>query len=121
MKDNIKRPKAQVKLGRSQKHLKPERPELELELFVSGITPKSVRAIEVLKDICESHFAGRYSLKIIDIYREPDTAKKNHIFAVPALIRRQPGKRKMFIGDFSDAAPVLREFGILKGSKYVAE
>lgn len=89
---------------------------IELELFVSGITPKSIRAIEVLKTICETYFADRYALKIIDIYREPHTAKENEVFAVPTLIRRRPGPKRMFIGDLSDAAPVLKALGIKKGS-----
>ncbi len=89
---------------------------IELELYVSGITPKSIRAIEVLKDICETHFANRYALKIIDIYREPQLAKKNEVFAVPTLIKQFPGPRQIFIGDLSDSAPVLKALGIKRGS-----
>lgn len=85
---------------------------IELELFVSGITPKSVRAIEAIKDVCETHLIGRYSLKIIDIYKEPSMAKKNEVFAVPTLIKRNPGPRKIFIGDLSDLTPVLKTLGI---------
>ena len=100
--------------GRPKSELK--RQKVELELFVSGVTPKSIRAIEVLKELCETHFSNHYSLKIIDIYREPALAKKNEVFAVPTLICRQPGPKKTFIGDLSDAAPVLRAFGLKKGT-----
>ncbi len=89
--------------------------ELELELFVSGMTPKSIRAIEVLNEICETHFSDGYTLRIVDIYREPLKAKQNSVFAVPTLIKHHPGPRKIFIGDLSDAVPVLRAFGIKNG------
>ncbi len=101
------------KSARERARLKSQR--VELELFVSGITPKSIQAIETLKEICETYLAHRYSLKVIDIYREPQLAKKNEVVAVPALIRLQPGPRKMFIGDLSDAAPILKAIGIRKG------
>lgn len=91
--------------------------KIELELFVSGLTPKSIRAIENLKEICETHLTNRYSLKVIDIYREPEVAKLNDVIAVPTLIRRQPGSKKMFIGDLSNAGPILKAFGIKKGIK----
>ena len=91
--------------------------EIELELFVSGMTPKSIRAIEVLNDICETHFSDGYTLRIVDIYREPLKAKQNSVFAVPTLIKHHPGPRKIFIGDMSDAVPVLRAFGIQSGGK----
>ncbi len=101
------------KAGRVKTKLRAQ--PLQLELFVSGITPKSIRAIEVLKDICETHFPDNYQLKIIDIYREPNTAKENEVFAVPTLIMRQPGPKQMFIGDMSDATPVLKALGLKRG------
>lgn len=109
-----KQSQTEESLTRAQSRMKTQ--TIELELFVSGITPKSIRAIELLKDICETHFHGRYNLKVIDIYREPEMAKKNEVFAVPTLIKRLPGPRKIFIGDLSDPAPVLKAFGIRKGS-----
>ncbi|MBC7740660.1 MAG: hypothetical protein H7061_00585 [Bdellovibrionaceae bacterium] len=98
------------KLNRESSKLKAQ--TIVLELFVSGITPKSIRAIEVLKDICETYFANRYELKVVDIYREPQMAKQNEVFAVPTLIRRQPGPRKILIGDMTDTAPVFKALGI---------
>ena len=107
--------KFEKRSAREQARLKSQR--VELQLFVSGITPKSIRAIETLKEICETYLAHRYSLKIIDIYREPNLAKENDVVAVPTLIRLQPGPRKMFIGDLSDATPILKAIGIRKGIK----
>lgn len=111
----LKDPQTSAKIDRA--HARAKQRKVELELFVSGITPKSIRAIETLKDICEKHLREKYSLKIIDIYREPQLAKQNDVIAVPTLIRRRPGPKRMFIGDLTDADPILRAIGIRKGFK----
>jgi circadian clock protein KaiB len=85
---------------------------IELELFVSGLTSKSIFAIATLKSICENNLAKNYRLKIIDIYKEPRLAKENDVFAVPTLIRRFPGPKKVFIGDLSNPLSVYRALGI---------
>ena len=88
--------------------------KIDLALFVSGMTPKSIQAIGTLKKICEAHLVDRYSLEIIDVYREPQRAKENDVFAVPTLIKLYPPPRQVFIGDMSDVSHVLRAFGIKK-------
>ncbi len=114
MEDNTKDGKLFKKIDRARTRLTTQ--AIDLELFVSGITPRSIRAIEILKDICKTHLEDRYTLKVIDIYREPQMAKENEVFAVPTLIRRNPGPMKVFIGDLSNPAPVLKALGIKRGS-----
>jgi hypothetical protein len=41
-----------------------------LRLYVTGMTPKSIRAVENVRTICEQHLQGRYDLEVIDIYQE---------------------------------------------------
>ena len=43
-----------------------------LRLFVTGTTPKSLRAITNIKLIFEAHLKGRYILEVVDIYQQPD-------------------------------------------------
>ena len=38
-----------------------------LQLFITGATPNSVRAITNVKEICEVHLRGKYSLEIVDV------------------------------------------------------
>ncbi len=40
-----------------------------LRLYVTGTTPRSLRAISNVKAICEEHLQGRYELEIIDLYQ----------------------------------------------------
>ena len=42
-----------------------------LRLYVTGMTPRSIRAIENLRAICDEYLPGRYDLEVIDIYQQP--------------------------------------------------
>ena len=78
-----------------------------LRLYVAGATPKSIRAIENIKSICEEHLKGRYDLEVIDIYQQPVLAKGDQIIAVPTLIKKLPLPLRRFIGDLSATERIL--------------
>lgn len=78
-----------------------------LRLYVAGQTPKSVAAIANLKKLCEKHLAGRYTIEVIDLMREPALAQRDQIIAIPTLIRHLPEPLKRIIGDLSNAEKVL--------------
>ena len=81
--------------------------EYVLRLYVTGMTPKSIRAIENLRKICEENLEGRYELEVIDIYQQPEYAKKEEIVAVPTLIKELPLPLRRFIGDMSNKEKIL--------------
>jgi circadian clock protein KaiB len=78
-----------------------------LRLYVTGMTPKSVNAIENIRKICEENLKGRYELEIIDIYQQPEYAKKAEIIAAPTLIKKLPLPLRKFIGDMSNKDKIL--------------
>ena len=88
-----------------------------LRLFVSGMTPRSQRAIENIRRLCEEHLAGRYELEIVDIYQQPGLAKDEQIVAAPTLTKRLPLPLRKLIGDLSDPGRVLVALGIRRESK----
>ncbi len=73
-----------------------------LRLYVTGMTPKSTLAITNVRELCEKHLAGRYELKVIDIYQQPKLAKGEQIIATPTLIKKLPLPLRRLIGDMSD-------------------
>lgn len=83
-----------------------------LQLYVTGATPNSSRAIANLKDICERHLKGKYELEIIDVYQQPLLAKDEQIVALPLLVKRSPLPERKLIGDMSDTQRVLRGLNI---------
>lgn len=79
-----------------------------LQLFVAGILPNSVRAIENINAICKQYLNGNYELEIIDIYQQPALALAEDIIAVPLLIKKLPLPQVRLFGDMSDIEAVLK-------------
>ena len=78
-----------------------------LRLYVTGITPRSTKAIVNFKKICEEYLKGRYELEVIDIYQQPKLAKGEQIIAAPTLIKKLPLPLRRLIGDMSDTEKFL--------------
>jgi len=78
-----------------------------LRLFVAGMNPNSIRAIENIKHICETYLAGRYQLDVIDVYQQPILAKDGQIVAAPTLIKELPPPLRKLVGSMSDTDRVL--------------
>ena len=78
-----------------------------LRLYVTGMTPRSLRAIENIKRVCEASLKDRYCLEVIDIYQHPELAGRAQIIAAPTLIKELPLPLRRIIGDLSDREKVL--------------
>src|SRR5512138_2559370 len=79
----------------------------ELRLYVAGQTPKSVKAVENLKQLCERYLAGRYTITVIDLIENPRLAKQDEIVAIPTLVRKLPSPLRRVIGDLSNSEKTL--------------
>lgn len=77
-------------------------------MFIAGASPNSVRAISNLRAFCEQYLKGRYKLEIIDVYQQPEIAKKDQVIALPLLIKSFPLPVKRLIGDMSDTPKVMK-------------
>lgn len=78
-----------------------------LKLYVAGQTPKSVAAFSNLKNICDTHLAGKYKIEVIDLLVNPQLAKGDQIFAIPTLVKKLPEPVRKIIGDLSNTEKVL--------------
>ena len=79
-----------------------ENPKYVLRLFVTGMTPRSTRAIRAVRDICESRLEGRFDLEIVDVYQQPQMIQGEQVFATPTLIKYEPAPLRRIIGDMTD-------------------
>ena len=86
---------------------KRDRTKYILQLYVTGMTPKSTQAIANVQKLCEEHLAGRYELKVIDIYQQPNLAKGEQIIAAPTLIKKLPLPLRRLIGNMTDIEKFL--------------
>jgi circadian clock protein KaiB len=78
-----------------------------LRLYVAGMGPKSIQAINNIKHIFEEYAPGKYELEVIDIYQHPVFAKEGQIVAAPTLIKELPPPLRKLIGSMSDTERVL--------------
>ena len=86
--------------------------EVQLRLFVSGATPRSLRAIAAIHNLCETRLAGRYRFEVVDAYQHPEAAREAGVVALPTLLQLVPGPKRLFIGDLSDTAPIKAGLGL---------
>ncbi len=86
--------------------------KLVLQLYVSGMSQRSMQAIENIKRICDIYIGEAFDLEIIDIYKHPEVASEQHIVFSPSLIKRWPLPQKTFIGTFSDSEKVIKGLGL---------
>jgi circadian clock protein KaiB len=89
-------------------HVDPPDPDRwNLRLYVAGTTPKSIAAFTNLKRVCEEHLAGRYSIEVIDLLKNPQLAQGDEIIAIPTLVRSLPEPVRKIIGDLSNTERLL--------------
>ena len=86
--------------------------KLILQLYVSGMSSKSMEAIANIKRLCDEYLNDAFELEIIDIYKNPEVAVEQHIVFSPSLIKRLPLPRKTLIGTLSDTQKVVKALGI---------
>lgn len=110
LKDNV--PDDRVLFEQALKQQPPRRAEYILRLYVTGLTPRSLKAISNLKRVCEEHLHDGYDLEVIDIYKNPDAAREEQIIAAPTLIKSLPAPLRRFVGDLSNTQKLLTGLGI---------
>jgi circadian clock protein KaiB len=81
-----------------------------LRLYVTGLTAKSIAAIQSTKQTCERFLKGRYELDVIDLSQHPALAAGEQVVAAPTLIKELPLPLRRLVGDLSNQDHVL--FGL---------
>jgi len=100
--------------------VQPDSPHYRLRLFVSGSTPKSVRAIQNIRALCDEKLHGRYGLEVVDIYQHPERLEPDQVFVTPTLVKELPLPSRKIIGDLSDKQRVLAGLDLVPRDASVA-
>lgn len=96
---------------------KTENEKYILHLYVAGMGPKSIQAIDNIKRILEEYMPGKYEIDIIDIYKYPILAKDGQIVAAPTLVKELPPPLRKLIGSMSNTERVLVGMDFCKTDK----
>lgn len=78
--------------------------DFRFRLYIAGEAVNSARALANLQALCRGHLAGRHSIEVVDVFREPERALADAIFMTPTLIKLAPAPLRKIVGTLSDAA-----------------
>lgn len=89
-----------------------EEGKFTLKLYVSGMSPKSMEAIENIKKLCAEYLENAFDLEIIDLYKHPELASEQQIIFSPSLVKKFPLPKATLVGTFSNTEKVIKGLGI---------
>jgi circadian clock protein KaiB len=82
-----------------------------MRLYIAGWTPSSVAALRNVK-ILESEYLPPGSIvEVIDLLEHPDVSKRDHILAIPTLVRVRPEPVRRIVGNIGDLQKALKTLG----------
>ena len=84
----------------------------KLQLYISGETQVSLKAIEIMNSICSDYLNDDCEIETIDILQDPEKAEEEGIMAIPTLIRKWPLPEVRLIGALSIKTRILTGLGI---------
>jgi circadian clock protein KaiB len=87
--------------------------DYKLQLFITGSTARSTRAIANMLRICEQYLKGRYEYEVIDVYQNPGATRELQIIATPTLVKLSPLPLRRIVGDLSDENRVLAGLNLI--------
>ena len=88
-----------------------------LRLYIAGNTFRAQQALGNAKRICDEELLGRYDLEVIDVYQQPDLAKREQVIVAPTLIRKRPLPLRKLVGDMSNRQKVVVGLEIMPDGK----
>jgi circadian clock protein KaiB len=89
-----------------------------LRLYIAGQTPKAINALENLQKICEEKLAGKYTIEVIDLLKNPQLSRNDQIIALPTLVKRLPLPLRRIIGDMSNKEKILLGLDLKEVKEY---
>lgn len=78
-----------------------------LRLFVSGNSAITKRTLEMIHQLLEQELQYPYTLKVIDIAKNPEMAESHHVSATPTLVRVYPQPMRRIVGEIENMSHVL--------------
>jgi circadian clock protein KaiB len=77
-----------------------------LTLYVNGASPRSAEAIETVRRICDEDLTGDVDLTVVSAADHPAMVLRDHILALPTLVKHSPSPLRHLVGNLTDAKRV---------------
>lgn len=78
-----------------------------LRLFVSGRSASVEPTLRKLHHALETSLKEPYTLKVVDVYRNPEQAEEDQITATPTLLKVWPPPSKRIVGNLDDMEQLM--------------
>jgi len=85
----------------------------EFKLYTIRGSKRAEKAIRDFSTLLEDELQGQYSLKVIDILKQPQLAEEDKVFATPTVIKTLPPPVRRIIGDLTDREKILAELNLV--------
>lgn len=79
-----------------------------LRLFVSGHGANTARTLQNLHELLETALPYPYTLKVVDVFKNPEQAEEDQISATPTLLRVWPQPVRRLVGDLDNPERILQ-------------
>lgn len=83
---------------------RPHGPNYVLRLYVSGQSITTAKTLKALHTLLPQCLTFPYTLKVIDVSRQPDFAERDHVTATPTLVKVSPPPLRRLVGKLDDFA-----------------
>src|SRR4051812_31201264 len=83
-----------------------------VRLFIAGSTPASMAAIRNIKTLQAEYFPPGSIVEVIDLLENPAAAQRDHVLAIPTLVRVKPTPLRRVIGNLNDVEKTLVALGL---------
>jgi circadian clock protein KaiB len=87
--------------------------KFNFRLYVAGEAQNSAQAVVNLTAFCHAYLQDRYTIEVVNVFKEPERALADGIFMTPTLVKLSPSPApRRIIGTLSQAQPVMQAFGV---------
>lgn len=83
-------------------------PGYVLRLYVAGHTSATETILKNLHELLERSLKRPYTLRVVDIHKNPEQAEQDKVTATPTLVRVYPRPVRRLVGDVKDASQLLQ-------------
>lgn len=84
-----------------------------LRLYISGNSGVTEGILQNLHTLLEQSLQRPYTLRIVDIHKNPEQAEQDRVTATPTLVRIHPPPMKRLVGDLQNVGQLLQTFSAL--------
>ena len=81
-------------------------------LYIAGDTQNSMQALVNLTHFCQTYLADRYTIEVLDVFKDPSHALQDSVFMTPTLIKMTPEPMIKIVGTLSQTDILLQTLGI---------